>query len=600
MTPNRVRHACLCVLWLIVAYLISQSAMSLNLFFIGLGGAALAAPILAIGLYSSTVSKILSAQAYREGGWLFRLRTGRVISTVYWSAFALVVGFSAIFWFGHISAYEWALITLSIPFFLIIQKAAFKVLSSQYKGYVAVDRSLRAARWVYALTFAAIFLCMGSLIGDGDEPKMLSEIMQEHQDVAVDISKSVLVQYANRYSEYYHQLKLVAFSSISNSGTALPLIVCFFTAIGVFYSVSAAFSAFAVPNREFRRIALPVADTETPKEIEVQQTMFASALVTVVLIFIYIPGLAGIEAKLTTDPGIREIIDEAELAALPVFEQIEGRFFKPGTIDEIKKLQVELIAHHENSLQEIVPLAELGYKKMRFNVDAYLDRYYSLPAEYLRIASLMTGSLEKKIKADLTESLSTGNPFGVMEKKMDQIVLENTQLKESFEQSVDQLMQDNEVVPVVPNFDTTQSVSMSDIMSSVEKVEVIDVRLRAAGAGLGAVTGLVAAKVVGKAAAKGTVKLAAKAISKAAVSKGASAAAGGGAGAAIGSFFPGVGTAIGAVVGAAIGLVVGVSVDAILLKVEETISREDFKREIIVSIDEARLEFYAKLSVPAP
>lgn len=198
MKLNLVRYTFLSILWLAIAYLISQSAMSLNLFFIGLGGAALAVPILAIGLYSTTVSKILRAQAYRRGGWLFRFRTGRLFSTIYWFVFSLFVGFCAVFWFSHLSVFEWALIVLSIPFFLVIQNGAFRILGSQYKGYVAVDRSLRAARWIYAVVFALIFLCMGSLIEESGQPKMLSEIMQEHQEVAVDISKSVLVQYANR------------------------------------------------------------------------------------------------------------------------------------------------------------------------------------------------------------------------------------------------------------------------------------------------------------------------------------------------------------------------------------------------------------------
>jgi hypothetical protein len=597
---NLVRYTLLSSLWLAIAYLMSQSAVSLTLFYISFGGAALAVPILAIGLYSSTVSKILRAQAYRSGGWLLRFATARVLSTIYWSVFSLFVGFCAVFWFSHLSVYEWALIVISIPFFRLIQQGVFRILSSQYKGYVAVDRSLRAARWIYAVVFASIFLCMGSLIDESPQPKMLTEIMQAHHEAGVDMSKSVLIQYANRYSEYYHQVKLVAFSEISAGDMPWPLMVYLLSSIGVFYSVSAAFSAFALPASEFRRIALPIADTETTDEVPVPQIIFASALVTVVLLFIYIPGLATLEVKLRTNPNIRAQIADAERVALPVFEHIEGRFFRRGTIDEVQELQVALVASSESRLQEIVLLADLGYERMKFNVDGYLDQYYSLPAEYLRIAALMTGSLEQKIADDLTESLVQENPFGDMERTVNRLVLENLELKVDFEQSVAQIMRDNEVNPVIPNFKIARSVSMSEVMSPVAKMDLIDVRLRAAGAGVGAMTGLVAAKVVGKAMAKGTVKLAAKALSKVAMSKGASAAAGGGAGAAIGSFFPGIGTAVGAVIGTTVGMAVGVSVDFMLIKLEETLSREDFKRGIIASIEEAKFEFYKTLLVPSP
>jgi hypothetical protein len=183
---------------------------------------------------------------------------------------------------------------------------------------------------------------------------------------------------------------------------------------------------------------------------------------------------------------------------------------------------------------------------------------------------------------------------------MDRIIADNLEMKADFEDSVSRLLTENEVVPAVSDFDISAAVPLANVMSTVDRVEVIDVKLRAAGAGVGAVTGIVAAKVVGKAVAKGTVKLAAKAIAKAAVSKGASATAGAGAGAVLGSIIPGAGTLVGAAVGATIGLVVGVSVDALLLKVEEVLSREEFRREILASIDEARLEFYTSLGLEAP
>ncbi|MBU0960130.1 MAG: hypothetical protein KKH60_01275, partial [Proteobacteria bacterium] len=95
---------------------------------------------------------------------------------------------------------------------------------------------------------------------------------------------------------------------------------------------------------------------------------------------------------------------------------------------------------------------------------------------------------------------------------------------------------------------------------------------------------------------KNTIKIAAKALSKIVLSKTAGsaggAAAGAAAGAAVGSLLPVVGTATGAVVGGVIGAVAaGITVDAMLLMLEETLSRETFKQELLNSIEEARAEF---------
>jgi hypothetical protein len=586
--------------WLFLAYLFGAAADTASLLLVSFATVVLAAPILAIGLYSATVSRIRRAQAYRSGSWLHRLRTGRIFATIFWTVFSLAAGFCSVFWFAHLGRYEWVMILLSIPVLHWIQRQAFQILASQYKEYIAVERSLRAARWAYALLLSVLFVGLGLAFGSSDHPGRLSDIMLDYQQEPLDASRSILVQYAYRYAEYYHQIKAIGFNSIYGGSRYLQVALSLMGAFGIFYSVGTAFSAFSLPIKEYRRIALPVEDTEYPGMPQLSQIVFASAVITVVLVFIYIPGLAGLEAKLTAEPAIRAKIAEAEKAALPVFERIEDRLFKQGTIEEIRKLQLELVSHYEHSIQELIPLAEEGYREMRLNVDGYLDWYYSLPAEYLRIASLMTGSLEHSIRKDLTESLEKGDPFGEMEKAMDRIIADNTAMKADFEDSVSRLMVENEVVPAVSDFGISEAVPLANVMSSVDRVEVIDVKLRAAGAGVGAVTGIVAAKVVGKAVAKGTVKLAAKAIAKAAVSKGASATAGAGAGALLGSIIPGAGTLVGAAVGATIGLVVGVSVDALLLKVEEVLSREEFRREILVSIDEARLEFYTSLGLEAP
>ena len=124
-----------------------------------------------------------------------------------------------------------------------------------------------------------------------------------------------------------------------------------------------------------------------------------------------------------------------------------------------------------------------------------------------------------------------------------------------------------------------------DFMPAAHRFGVAGAAGSAAGVGVG---GIVAQKVTAKMLGKSVIKLAAKAPVKALASK---VGAGALAGAAAGTVLPGAGTAAGAFVGILVGIAGGVTIDVALLELEETLSREDFKREIIAAIREARREF---------
>jgi hypothetical protein len=114
--------------------------------------------------------------------------------------------------------------------------------------------------------------------------------------------------------------------------------------------------------------------------------------------------------------------------------------------------------------------------------------------------------------------------------------------------------------------------------------------------GAGAVSGIVAAAISKKLVAKGTLKIATIAMTKAATAKAGSTLAGAAAGATIGSLFPVVGTFFGSAVGILSGLFIGVSVDKLMLILEEELSREDFHRDIGRSINEQEAAMISLLS----
>lgn len=247
--------------------------------------------------------------------------------------------------------------------------------------------------------------------------------------------------------------------------------------------------------------------------------------------------------------------------------------------------------------------ANAGFDAMAGNVDLYLDAYYSLPAEYLRIASLVSGSeaLEQKLAKDLQERLMMGAPFGAYEGQLAAALRSAEQVRTIYESMVDQVLETAALdLPADARIEVVATTTRSALALPTPEGVLTTTGGRAGTAAAAAAGGLVAAFVVKKVVAKGTLKLASKAVVKVALSKTAGASGGAGAGAAagaaIGSIVPGVGTAAGAIVGGIAGAVaVGVGVDYLLLKLEETWSREGFRQQILASIETQRSAFLAEL-----
>ena len=109
-------------------------------------------------------------------------------------------------------------------------------------------------------------------------------------------------------------------------------------------------------------------------------------------------------------------------------------------------------------------------------------------------------------------------------------------------------------------------------------------------AAVGLIGGVFASKLTAKVMTKSSVKISSKvllkAVAKKAAGKAGSALAGAGVGAAIGSAVPVVGTFLGAVAGAITGVAVGVGIDIAALAIEEGLTRDSMRKDLIESVTE--------------
>ncbi len=180
-------------------------------------------------------------------------------------------------------------------------------------------------------------------------------------------------------------------------------------------------------------------------------------------------------------------------------------------------------------------------------------------------------------------------------------------IQKEYQKAAENIMAENRIDPAYFTIHVSQNMSLENALKAPINKDIINLKNRlmlsvGGGAVVGLITATVGKKIVAKVAGKAVLKTASKALAKVVASKtvgsAGGAAVGATAGAAAGSIVPGVGTAIGAIVGGIVGgIAAGVAVDAGILKLDELMNRQEFRNEIITSLNAARMEFKSNLSL---
>jgi hypothetical protein len=210
------------------------------------------------------------------------------------------------------------------------------------------------------------------------------------------------------------------------------------------------------------------------------------------------------------------------------------------------------------------------------------------------------------MKEKLEASLQQQDAFRDVQATIAETIALHDAIQKEYQKAAENIMAENRIDPAYFSVDVRQHMSLENALKAPIHKDIINLKNRLMlSAGGGAVVGLITAtvgkKIVAKVAGKAVLKTASKALAKVVASKtvgsAGGAAAGATAGAAAGSIVPGVGTAIGAIVGGIVGgIAAGVAVDAVILKLDEEMNRQEFKNEIITSINGARMEFKSNLA----
>lgn len=594
--------------WLGFAYHFGRLIPDKQLWFALLTTFLFGLPIYFAALYAVTIHRIHRASQFQKLGILHWLLTRRILAYIGWLLWSVAFAFLLLGYLGMADKQERIIFLACIPVFAVIYLILLPLAAREYKPYIAIHKALSWTRWIVATTMAFLFIASVDPTAEYRQFSSLGDAVALETQKWMGSSNSILILESGRLLGFIEGVKHYAMGHLQSFNDLIYIACVFLGSIVLFYNIALGISGFMVPIAEYRRVFAPVQDSDHPPDVSPWTWAIASALVTFFLFFIYVPSAVYVDAWLRSNPETVKEIQESQQTIVQTVEKIGEEYYQPGTSAQIEQAYFDSLSQLETSIERLRQTTATSFQHMADNVESYLDWYYSLPGEYERIIALATGALESWMTDKLQHHLMQGNAFNPVQQSIEDVLQHNQQLRMQHLQKVEQILAANRVeVTDHAQLDVVRHASLNALKEPPAHTVIVNLENRiliSGGIGTaGAITGAIAGKITAKVAGKGILKLGAQALIKVTAGKAVSALGGAAAGAAtgmaLGSFIPGIGTAIGAAIGGIIGgIAIGLTVEKLLLMLEEAFSREEFKQQILDAIHEERMEFEKFLNHP--
>lgn len=613
---GRVPFFVMAAAWLVAIYAVSRDRAMEQLLFVGTGMLLLGAPMCLAGICSGTLRRQRKVSAmFRQQGWLYSLLVGRWPRILAWSIWAVAMSSLLLLQLHFYDRVGWAVLVLVVPLFPAVFTFMRRRLShAGMHGDMAFTQALAGSRWLCAALMVLLYVVAMTWLGDSPRYVTIEAAVAARTEVAEAWSGNALVGESLRGLAYFHGVEAFVLGELRAMEVAsgwwlFALGVTGFGNFALLYNACLALSCFGFPRAAFVQAEL------CPRS---GSGAFTVAVVATFLpVFILLPLLAQFE------PMASEIADRRERAeetASPIVEAVlrveriegdancsaearrddggSGCLYRAGTVEAIRIARSDAAVRVGAAADELRREVDVAFARLESEaVEEYLDWYYSLAGEYGRLWMLLRGGaarLERHMTDKGHETFGQEEVFERVAAAMERVFVVEGQARTAYERAVRSILDSNRLdagrgeveVVLTESLDNILQPSFhQDFLPATHRFGVAGVGGSAAGAGVARV---VAHKVTAKIIGKSLIKVGAKMPIKALASKaGASAAAGGLAG----SVVPVAGTAVGAFAGFVVGIGGGVAIDGALLGLEEALAREDFRREIVAAIREARREF---------
>lgn len=563
--------------YLLVFAAAAHAMILLSMLGLSLAVLLLALPVVIASWHQDASERLLALHPYRSGSLLHRWRARRFFPMVLRALVGLLLTVAALLQTPFFGAADWGLLALGAPGYALLQAALHRAGAAQFSSDAYAGRWVRRSAQAALVVALALMWAALRLADHASVPLPLAERVSQWQGGWSSAPAHALRWALDTLSWSQAGLE-TAFSALPAGQRWQALAALVLAPLSLFAHSVLAVAGSALPLREWRRaMAVPLSDAALPARFSAAQVAIWSAI-AVLATWLWLDLAGRTEYLARSNPSAFAV------TALPACERIGGQVYRVGagallaqlgarTAQELGASQTFACAR----ISEVRAMTEPG-------VDAYLDWYFSLGAEWARLAAMLAGD------ADL-----------LMRVKFEQLALQSPAVQQSL-QAIQQTYATQWNAALKARADALTLLESQRLVLSESQCRVVQdqpanptlltlqshsVRL-AAGSGAALMAGTFAGTVAAKAMGKASIQVASKLLLKAAAKKGLGKASSAAAGAALGTFIaPGLGTAVGAGVGVIVGLAVGAGIDLALLAAEEKLTRADMRRDLLNAVDES-------------
>lgn len=568
--------------WLVVAVLALAAWLlpHMNAWALGVSIVVLAVPVMLAPWHRGTVRRLERLHQFAPGRWLRRWSARRVVSQIVTALVALLLAGVVLLqtpWFG---ALEWALLALSPLVFLAWHELCLARAAPLFSRAVyAANAASRLARVLTFGTLCAMWLVARAALAQ-PPAESLGELTYALQSAWPQVP-SAIVRWALDAGAW-GQATLATLGSASPAPWWRVTLALAVLPVTVFGYATWSAAGMALPRGEYRRIfGATLTDDDLPAPLA-RRRVIACAVPAVLVALLAVALVWRADMTLARQERL------LALRALPACERIGGTMYAVGTLAKVAAytgvLDQGMAARRASACAHLDGIERVAAA----NVDAYLDWYFSLGADWMRMALLITGDVDTLLEVKFNKLVASDPRIAatLAELNADRHYL--VEVANSGHAGIGRLLEEQRLV-----LDERQCKVTGEAGSTPTALPRYDgVRMRLLGsATAGVVAGAFAGALTARAMRAASMKVASRVLGKAAARQGVSrlgaAAAGMATGAAAGSAVPGPGTALGALAGAATGLAVGAGVDVAMLAVEEKLTRPEMRRELLAAVEES-------------
>lgn len=504
------------------------------------------------GLILAAVQRGLALRAHTGSSYLRLFRQSAVLRVVWRLAIGTGLAALLLIRLSGGDMVVWAITLSAMPATLGAVRLLSPIARAEYHG---VHAEVRLRLWAQLVAIMVVCLLAGlvSLIWTPPDPAFAPE------------AHSALVTEGLAL----HRLWAGVEAALWGDAAALGLLPAWLT--GTLMAVALAASAFAVSALTLaalisaatvRRAFAPASDAALGPAASKPALIAATALVIAGLIT---ASLA--ERRLAATPLEQRPVSQFQ----QVVEQVSDTYYRPGTYAAVSQRTSEIQAADLAAVQALQLALDAGFDAMIDNVDPFLDVYYSLGAEYLRMFDFLRDTasgvfgggqdrLAARIDAQLAEFLSTDAPFAAYEELAMSLAAANDIAQGPFAAGWTEARRITATNPALIRVEASfDSFPPLPTLTAPLLVTRLETRV-SAGLTAGVLTALIARRVVQRLALRGVLGVASRGLMAAVP---------------------------------LVGLASALGTDAALLALEEHLNRDTFRAEIIREIEAQRSAAHA-------